>query len=72
MGFTVEQECPKCGATIELDEGVEGYLRVSEISRERVEDARNELKVGDTVEIAECRPLSKRKSWRIVNFVERA
>jgi small subunit ribosomal protein S17 len=35
-------------------------------------DEKNEAKVGDTVEIAECRPLSKRKSWRIVNFVERA
>ena len=35
-------------------------------------DEQNEDKVGDTVEIAECRPLSKRKSWRIVNFVERA
>ena len=35
-------------------------------------DEQNEAKVGDTVEIAECRPLSKRKSWRIVNFVERA
>ena len=35
-------------------------------------DEKNEAKVGDTVEIAECRPLSKRKSWRIVKFVERA
>jgi len=35
-------------------------------------DENNEAQVGDTVEIAECRPLSKRKSWRIVNFVERA
>lgn len=35
-------------------------------------DEKNEAKVGDTVEIAECRPLSKRKSWQIVSFVERA
>jgi small subunit ribosomal protein S17 len=35
-------------------------------------DENNEAKVGDTVEIASCRPLSKRKSWKIVNFVERA
>ena len=35
-------------------------------------DENNEAQIGDTVEIAECRPLSKRKSWRIVNFVERA
>ena len=35
-------------------------------------DENNEAHVGDTVEIVECRPLSKRKSWRIVNFVSRA
>ncbi len=35
-------------------------------------DENNEAQVGDTVEIAECRPLSKRKAWKIVNFVERA
>ena len=38
------------GATIELEEGVEGYLRASELSRERVEDARNVLKEGEEVE----------------------
>jgi len=38
------------GAVIILDEGVEGYLRASEISRERVEDARMALKEGDSVE----------------------
>jgi small subunit ribosomal protein S1 len=38
------------GATIALGEGVEGYLRASEISRDRVEDARSVLKAGDEVE----------------------
>lgn len=38
------------GATIELADGVEGYLRASELSRDRVEDARSALKEGDTVE----------------------
>jgi small subunit ribosomal protein S1 len=38
------------GATIELAEGIEGYLRVSDISRDRVEDASTELNVGDDVE----------------------
>jgi small subunit ribosomal protein S1 len=37
-------------ATIDLGDGIEGQLRVSEISRDRVEDIRNELKVGDEVE----------------------
>ena len=38
------------GAIIDLGETVEGYLRASEISRDRVEDARSHLNVGDEVE----------------------
>jgi small subunit ribosomal protein S1 len=38
------------GAKIELAEGVEGYLRVADISRERIEDATTELSVDDSVE----------------------
>ncbi|MBQ0917646.1 30S ribosomal protein S1 [Hydrogenophaga aromaticivorans] len=37
------------GAEIDLGEDVLGYLRASEISRDRVEDARNVLKEGDEV-----------------------
>jgi small subunit ribosomal protein S17 len=35
-------------------------------------DENNESRQGDTVTIAECRPLSRRKSWRLVSVVERA
>jgi small subunit ribosomal protein S1 len=38
------------GATLDLGEGVEGYLRASEISRDRIEDARSVLKVGEAIE----------------------
>jgi len=38
------------GAVIDLGGDIEGYLRASEISRDRVEDARNLLKEGDEVE----------------------
>jgi small subunit ribosomal protein S1 len=38
------------GAKIELSQGVEGYIRVAEMSRERVEDARTLMNVGDEVE----------------------
>ncbi len=38
------------GAVIELSEEIEGYLRASEIQRDRVEDASTLLKVGDEVE----------------------
>ncbi len=37
------------GAEIQLSDEVTGYLRASEISRDRVEDARNMLKEGDEV-----------------------
>jgi len=37
------------GAEIQLNDDITGYLRASEISRDRVEDARNVLKEGDEV-----------------------
>jgi small subunit ribosomal protein S1 len=37
------------GAVVSLGGDLEGYLRASEISRDRVEDARTHLKEGDTV-----------------------
>ena len=37
-------------AVIELAEGIDAILKASEISVDRIEDARNELKVGDSVE----------------------
>jgi small subunit ribosomal protein S1 len=46
---TVKAVEPK-GAVIQLSDDVEGYLRASEISRDRVEDAGTHLKVGDSVE----------------------
>jgi len=38
------------GATIDLGDGVEGYLRANDIAKERIEDATQHLKVGDKVE----------------------
>jgi small subunit ribosomal protein S1 len=38
------------GATIDLGDGVEGYLRANDIAKERVDDATQHLKVGDKVE----------------------
>ncbi|NKB61567.1 MAG: 30S ribosomal protein S1 [Gammaproteobacteria bacterium] len=52
-GSTVKgivKEVTAKGATVELAPNVEGYLRVSEISRDRVEDARTELSEGDEIE----------------------
>ena len=35
-------------------------------------DANNECKPGDRVSISECKPISKNKSWAVVEVVERA
>ena len=37
-----------------------------------VHDERNEGKVGDLVEITECRPMSKMKSWRLIRVIQKA
>lgn len=41
-------------------------------SRFHVHDPQNASHVGDRVEIANCRPISKTKSWRLVKVLERA
>src|SRR5947199_115033 len=45
---TVKSLDPK-GAVVSLDGDVEGYLRASEVARDRVEDIRSHLKEGDSV-----------------------
>ena len=45
---------------------------VRRTKRFKAHDERNEFHVGDTVEITECRPLSKEKSWRVSRLVEKA
>ena len=35
-------------------------------------DMHNKCKEGDLVSIAECRPISKTKSWRLVEVLERS
>jgi small subunit ribosomal protein S17 len=35
-------------------------------------DEEGTCREGDTVAIVECRPISKRKAWRVVEIVERA
>ena len=35
-------------------------------------DENNECRTGDRVAISECRPISRDKSWRVVDIVERA
>ena len=37
-----------------------------------VHDEHNQAGLGDVVEVVECRPYSKSKSWRLVRVVEKA
>jgi len=36
-----------------------------------VHDPKNEAGLGDTVDIVECRPISKSKSWRLVKVIKK-
>ncbi|MBQ0724769.1 MAG: 30S ribosomal protein S1 [Cycloclasticus sp.] len=46
----VVKEVDAKGAVIQLNDNIEGYLRASELSRDRVDDARNILNEGDEIE----------------------
>ncbi|MBM3308254.1 MAG: 30S ribosomal protein S17 [Candidatus Eisenbacteria bacterium] len=45
---------------------------VKRTTKFKVHDEKNECRVGDTVRIAETRPLSKDKRWRLLEVVSRA
>ncbi len=45
---------------------------ISRTTKLHAHDAENVCQKGDWVSVEECRPLSKRKSWRLVEVIERA
>ena len=45
---------------------------VKKSTKFHIHDENNECSVGDTVQISECRPISKTKSWTLVKVVEKA
>lgn len=45
---------------------------VSQSKKFYVHDENNECRSGDVVRIAETRPLSKLKRWRLIEFIERS
>ena len=57
------------GAQIDLGDGMEGYLKASEIKKERVEDATRELDVGQEIE---AKFISLDRKGRILNLSIRA
>jgi small subunit ribosomal protein S17 len=48
------------------------HKRIKYTKKFKAHDEHNEAKIGDTVKIRETRPLSKDKSWRLVEIVEKA
>ena len=46
------------------------YIRLS--SKFHAHDAENRCQIGDKVIVKECRPISKKKSWVLVEVVEKA
>jgi len=44
---------------------------VNKTTKLHAHDEENTCNIGDTVKVAETRPLSKTKSWRLVEIIER-
>ncbi|BBI36023.1 MULTISPECIES: 30S ribosomal protein S17 [Cohnella] len=47
------------------------HKRIKYTKKFKAHDENNDAKIGDTVRIMETRPLSKDKSWRMVDIVEK-
>ena len=45
---------------------------VAKTSKYHAHDEKDEYKLGDVVEISECRPISKTKAWTVTRLVEKA
>ncbi|NCN04693.1 MAG: 30S ribosomal protein S17 [Spirochaetales bacterium] len=45
---------------------------VTRSKKVKVHDPESSAHLGDTVKVEECRPVSKDKTWRLVQIVERA
>ena len=49
------------------------YMKVvRRTSRLKAHDEQNEARIGDTVLVRECRPLSRDKTWRLIKVLQRA
>ncbi len=74
VGRVVSDKMDKT-VTVLLERKVKHALYGKYIKRStkvKAHDEENTCAEGDTVRIEECRPLSKSKSWRVVEVVERA
>ncbi|MBN2406127.1 MAG: 30S ribosomal protein S1 [Elusimicrobia bacterium] len=54
----------RSGAYVEMENGLEGYMHISNFSRERTEDLREKLKEGDVIE--HCRVIKNNPSKKVL------
>ena len=74
VGRVVSDKMEKT-VTVVLERRVKHALYGKYITRRskvHAHDEDNDAAEGDTVRIAECRPLSRTKAWRVLEVVERA
>lgn len=73
VGIVAGDKSPKT-RRVEIDRLVK-HPKYGKIVRRRtvchVHDENNESAIGDTVEIVECRPLSRLKRWKLVRVLEK-
>ncbi|MCI7401959.1 MAG: 30S ribosomal protein S17 [Christensenella sp.] len=73
-GLVVSDKMDKT-VVVEIRERVKHPLYgkiVTKTKKFKAHDEANECGIGDTVRIAETRPLSKDKCWRVVEIIEKA
>ena len=74
IGSVISDKMNK-SATILIERKVKHPLYgkfVKKSTKLHIHDENNECSMGDTVQITECRPLSKTKSWTLVKVVGKA
>ena len=71
----VSSDAPDKTVTVTVERRVAHPLYgklVTHTKKYRAHDENNEYKVGDVVRIAETRPMSKTKRWRVLGLIEQA
>ena len=74
IGRVVSNKMQK-SITVDVDRQVKHPIYgkfITKTSKLMAHDEKNEANIGDTVRIMSTRPLSKNKSWRLVEIVEKA
>jgi len=68
QGVVVSDKCDKT-VTVKVTRRVthERYKKIVSMSKKyAAHDENNQFKIGDTVKIVECRPISKSKTWQVI------